>query len=216
MEREFAEEFLYHAAKIRREKQKSRENLKKQKKLRKKIAAVEIGEKGLEPSMEKTGIKKPSTAPLPSELRHVPEPPTKLLLGAPKVPYYKKTALATPLPPGRIQAIESHIAEQIMPKDVKIEPIIDLGKLNDLLVDPTVKTIQCDGSYLPIKIVRNNEVINTNIELNEREINDIINKFAEKSEAEITTPVFKTTLKGIIFSAIISEFASPKFIITKK
>jgi hypothetical protein len=208
-EKDFAEEFFLHvvktkqAKKVRQEEKKIKKLRKREKsRIKKKVKDTEkIEEKKLRPVVSERKITKPEIAPLPVEVPEAPTPPMKILMGPPKVP---KPELSLPKPP------------KFFEQELKLKPIVDLGKLNNLIVDPTIEAIQCDGSFIPVKIIKNGESINTNIELNDREINDIINIFARNLGVEVKGPVFKASIQGLMLSAVVSEFAGTRFIITKK
>lgn len=209
VDKDFAEEFFLHVVKTKQAKKAKREE-KKIKKIRKKeITRIKkkekekekIGEKELMPVhvVSEKEIARPEIAPMPAEVPEAPLPPTKLMMKPPQVPVAR-----LPKPP------------KFFEQELKIKPAVDLGKLNNLIVDPTIEAIQCDGSFIPVKIIRAGETINTNIELNDREITDIINVFSRNLGIEAKGPVFKASIQGLMLSAIISEFAGTRFIITKK
>ena len=125
-------------------------------------------------------------------------------MGPPKVPLPQLPQPRLPQPP------------RFFEQEMKIKPTVNLGKINTFITDPTIEAIQCDGSFMPLKVFKKGEPINTNLELNDREITDIINKFAEQSGQEVEGPVFKASIQGLMLSAVISEFAGTKFMITKK
>tara|TARA_Y100000034_G_scaffold41320_1_gene50836 strand:- start:635 stop:1183 length:549 start_codon:yes stop_codon:yes gene_type:complete len=91
---------------------------------------------------------------------------------------------------------------------------IDLGKLNPLLKDPMVKTIECDGSDEKIK-VRTIGLKITNIILNKEEIGEVIKKFSEATKIPIQEGIFKVAFGRLILTAIISSVVGSKFIIRK-
>ncbi len=211
-EKDFAEEFFLHVVKTKQAK-KAKHEEKRIHKVRKKAVAKakkkekeieKIKEKELKPEMKSTvNLSKPVIAPLPAEIEHVPEPPARLLM--------KPFEIPIPAPKPRLLQ-----PPRFFEQEMKVKPVVDLGKLNNLITDPTVQAIQCDGSFMPVKIIRKGETINTNIELDEREINDIINKFAGQAGQDIKGPVFKASIQGLMISAVISDFVDKRFIITKK
>jgi hypothetical protein len=227
-EKEFAEEFLLSIIKtkqskqakrreksIRKHREKSRRKVKEKEEIQK-VSAQDF-RPSLKPSLK--AIVPPKTLPegIPSpkpgdrDDLEAPEPPLKLVVDVPEIPEPPK-GLSLPEPPKFFEPG----AEQIRSLPGKVMPIIDLGKLNQFATDPNVETIQCDGPFMPVKIVKMGQTIDTKVELDEREINYIINQFAEKSSSKVSTPIFKSSVKGFMISAVISEFAGTKFIITKK
>lgn len=116
----------------------------------------------------------------------------------------------------------SLIPQTRLPPTVKdITPLADerklnLGKLNPLINDPTVITMQCDGSGEKITVKRTNgEHRTTGIILDKEEINEIIKKFSQASKIPLQEGVFKTAIGKLLISAIIHNEISSRFIITK-
>ncbi|MAG79238.1 hypothetical protein CMI40_02580 [Candidatus Pacearchaeota archaeon] len=97
-----------------------------------------------------------------------------------------------------------------VPKDIEV----DLEKLNPLLKDPMVKTIECNGPGKKIN-VRTNILRTTNIILNKEEIDGIIKKFSDATRIPIQEGIFKVVLGRLILTAIISNIIGSKFIIRK-
>ncbi len=211
MEQEFAEEFFLNLVKTKKAKEGRRKHIHKTRRERE-SETEKISSKELRPSIfsraeeeqeeeqeleeiteEETKTRKPLLSPLPSQVPHVPTPPARLLVGEPQVPHVPK-----------------------FPGIRRLSEEIDLGKLNPFIDDREVESIQCEGSFIPIKIVRKGELEDTDVSLDDREINGIINEFAEKTDARISSPVFKASFRNLKFSAVVSQYASSKFIITKK
>jgi len=92
---------------------------------------------------------------------------------------------------------------------------IDLSKLNPLIKDPQVKIIECHGVDQNVIVKGNMGTKKTNIILSKTEIDDVIKKFSEETRIPVQGGVFKVAIGKLIFSAIISEVISSKFIINK-
>lgn len=103
--------------------------------------------------------------------------------------------------------------QHLRPTPTKQE--IDLGKLNPLIQDPAVKTIECEAPDEKIIVTGNMGRKPTNITLTEDEINDVIDKFSEASKIPVNAGVFKVVVGNLILSAIVSEVTNSKFIIRK-
>jgi len=102
--------------------------------------------------------------------------------------------------------------QYIQPSPTDIQ--IDLGKLNPLIDDPRVKTIECYGQGEQIAVLVPNKRT-TNIILNEEEVNQTVINFSKAAKIPIQTGVLKIALGRLILSAIISEVIGTKFIIQK-
>jgi hypothetical protein len=92
---------------------------------------------------------------------------------------------------------------------------IDLGRLNPLVQDPAVSSIECNGTEEPVMVKGNMGAKTTSITLNKDEINNILQKFSEESKIPIHEGVFKIVVGRLILSAIVSEVIGSKFIIRK-
>jgi hypothetical protein len=102
----------------------------------------------------------------------------------------------------------------IMP--VPSAEVIDIGKLNPFVTDPTVRLIECNGAEKIIVVKRiRGETRTTNIKLNEDEIIGVIKEFSERARIPIEKGIFKAAVGKLIISAIISDFVGSKFLITK-
>lgn len=88
------------------------------------------------------------------------------------------------------------------------------GKLDDLLNDPLVRIIECDGPGKPLKVRREDEVIITGLELNEEEIMGIINRFPRLTGAPLNQ-TFKARLGAISITAFISQVIGTTFMLIK-
>ncbi|MDO8623283.1 MAG: hypothetical protein Q7R52_03475 [archaeon] len=121
------------------------------------------------------------------------------------------------LRPGFLKMPESRLPSTV--GDLRPFPLqkeIDLGKLNPLVKDRSVKTIICDeaGKNITIKRV-NNEARVTSIFLSNEEIEDIIKRFADATKMPAEEGVFRAVYGNLIISAIISHLAGIKFTLTK-
>lgn len=97
------------------------------------------------------------------------------------------------------------------PTDIQI----DLDKLNTLIKDPMVKSIECNGADENITVRGTMGVKKTNIILNKQDIDQIIKKFSETAKIPVHEGIFKVAAGRLILSAIISDVISSKFIIKK-
>lgn len=145
-------------------------------------------------------IKRPAQINLPS-----PKPLPKLepLLLAPKktIAKIQNTAIQTePFP------------AQIKPRVGKV----DLGKLNALLHDRGITTIECPGPEKFILIKKTGKINLTKIKLTKEEIEIIIKNFSEKARIPLFGGVFKAVIGDLAISAIFSEITESRFIIYRK
>ncbi len=92
---------------------------------------------------------------------------------------------------------------------------VDLGKLNPLVDDISVSSIECHGPSENIIVAGKMGRKKTNIILSEGEINEIINRFSTTAKIPLQEGVFKVVLGKLIISAVISDIISTRFIIRK-
>ena len=99
-------------------------------------------------------------------------------------------------------------------KPTPTEMQMDLGKLNPLIKDPAVKSIECNGPDEKISVITTTTKI-TSVVLSKEEINEIIQKFSGLSKIPVDEGVFRAAVGKLIISAIISDVIGSKFIIKK-
>ena len=92
---------------------------------------------------------------------------------------------------------------------------IYLEKLDVLIRDPLVKTIECNGSGEKIVVTGLMGRKNTEIVLNSNDIDGIITKFSGASRIPISEGLFKVVFGKLVLSAIVSTLVGSKFIIRK-
>lgn len=91
-----------------------------------------------------------------------------------------------------------------------------LSKIDSLLSDPTIATIECPGPGLPLMISRGGFIQSTPINFTPDEIGAILREISEKTRIPLTAEVFKAALGEFILTAVLSEFTGSRFIIQKK
>ena len=92
---------------------------------------------------------------------------------------------------------------------------LDLGELNALLADNAVNVIESNGPDKAVIVKGGMGTKPTNIILSEQGINQIIQIFSKKSKIPAGEGAVKIALGRYILSAIVSEEAGSRFIITK-
>ncbi len=116
---------------------------------------------------------------------------------------------------------KSFIQEHSLPEKIQsLKPIpmpgeIDLGKINNFIQDPVIRTIECNGPEQNIIISGIHGAKETNISLTKEEIEDIIKKFSKETKIPLQEGLFKVAYGKFIISAIYSESIGSKFIIRK-
>lgn len=91
---------------------------------------------------------------------------------------------------------------------------IDLGKINIFFNDPRINSIECSGPDKFITVITNKQEL-TRISLNEKEIQDIINKFSTLSNTKIIGGLLKARVNNYTITAVVSEIIGSRFMISK-
>lgn len=140
--------------------------------------------------------------------RHLQRDPSKRFnMPVPKLPIPRQTPL---------QKKPESKSKEIHPSPSALITIIALGKINNLLLDPTVQTIECPGPGKQITVYRSGFIQNANVFLTTDEINKIMLEISIKTKIPIIPGVFKAALSNFIITSVISEFVGTRFIIQKK
>lgn len=100
-------------------------------------------------------------------------------------------------------------------KPTPINKNIDLGKLNPLINDSLVKTIECYGPGQNIGVKGGMGDKKTGIMLNKEEIDSVIQRFSKETKIPIQEGIFRVVSGKLILMAVISSVAGVKFTINK-
>jgi hypothetical protein len=100
-------------------------------------------------------------------------------------------------------------------RPVPVHKEIDLGKLNPLINDPSVKMIECFSPEKKIVVSGTMGRKNTPVILTEEEINEVIKRFSEASKIPVNEGIFNVVFGRLHLASIISGITPPKFIIRK-
>ncbi|MDP3986727.1 MAG: hypothetical protein Q8P81_00705 [Nanoarchaeota archaeon] len=113
------------------------------------------------------------------------------------------------------------IPDSVLPETVRhIKPVprperINLGRLNKLLNDPFVKTIECNGPDEKIVVIGVMGRKITLISLSKEEVDDVLLVFSELGKIPLKPGLFKVVFGNLMLSAIVSEIAGSRFSIQK-
>jgi len=129
------------------------------------------------------------------------------------------TPLPTPSPKTELKKIEdtkNQLAylKAILEKEEKTTQVSGIDALENLIKNPTVKQIICEGENQPILIKKNFAIIKTNITLTKKEIDSLLEYFAEQARIPLINGVFKVKIKNLKIIAYKTEKIS-KFMIVK-
>jgi len=90
-----------------------------------------------------------------------------------------------------------------------------LGKIDYLLKDREIQSIECPGPEKNLLVKKYNKINTTQITLNQEEITDILYSFAMQAKIPVVGGILKAAVGNLVVSAVISEFVGSRFIITK-
>jgi len=103
-----------------------------------------------------------------------------------------------------------------MPASVQV-PMeeFDFGKIERIINDPNVDSIECQGPGQNIIIKRRGQVMRSGIILRKEEIDFIIKDFSEKARIPLVEGLLRARINNLQISAVVSEVASSRFMIIK-
>ena len=91
----------------------------------------------------------------------------------------------------------------------------DIGKLNSLLADLRVQSVECIGPDKNILVKKYGTVQTTSISLTKDEIAKIITDFSIQTRIPVLKGVFRAALGNLTMTAIITDYADNRFVINK-
>lgn len=144
--------------------------------------------------------------------RRIPLPASKNL--SMKIPHLQPPRPSAP--PKVEKKEELKKSKEVHPSPPTIITVEALSKLNNLMLDPTVQTIECPGPGKQVTVYRSGFIQNTNIFLTTDEIRKIMSEISEITKIPIIPGVFKAALGNFVITSVVSEFVGTRFIIQKK
>ncbi|MBU0958552.1 MAG: hypothetical protein KKB31_01275 [Nanoarchaeota archaeon] len=181
--------------------------------------------------LEKKQPEKPKTKEVTAEnflsIMHAEEPKRKTIRQLQPPQRYTLPPMQAPTPRLQIQQPRPIIIRSLpipdhpLPQPVRhIQPApssveLDLGKLNTLLSNPSIMSIETNGPDEAVIAKGASGAITTNITLSKEEIDQTLQAFSEASRIPLHEGVAKIAVGKLILSAIISEVIGSKFIIKK-
>ena len=90
-----------------------------------------------------------------------------------------------------------------------------LGKIEALLKNREIQSIECPGPNKNLLVKKYNKINTTRIALDQVEITDILHSFAKEAKIPVVGGILKAAVGDLVISAVISEFVGSRFIINK-
>jgi hypothetical protein len=113
------------------------------------------------------------------------------------------------------ESIEASKLNEIKP-EFSDKPVgFSLGKINELIKDPFVQSIECTGPGKNILVKKYNKINLTKWILSQEEIGNIINSFSEHSKIPLIGGILKAAVGDLIISAVESKHVGSRFIINR-
>lgn len=94
-------------------------------------------------------------------------------------------------------------------------PVGEFGKIDALLKDPTVTTIECSGEDKNVFVIRAGLRQPTKIILSKDDIHQILKKVAEIARVPLIEGVFRAAIRDFIVDAFVSKTIGSRFVIKK-
>ena len=142
---------------------------------------------------------------MPSQIKKQPQ--FKQSLTNQKIPAQEQQK---PVIPPKIKALK-----EITPKAEPRPEGFALGKIEALLKNNTIQSIECPGPNKNLLIKRYDKINTTKITITQEEITDILYNFAKEAKIPIVGGILKAAVGDLVISAVISEFVGSRFIINK-
>lgn len=117
-----------------------------------------------------------------------------------------------PMP--RVQAMPARAYAQYQAPAAQAQ-IPTLEKLRQMILDPTVQSIECPGPDKFITVARYGMIQTTNIKLSKEEINDMLKEISLRVRIPLITGVYKVRYQNLLITAVISEFVGTRFVMQK-
>ncbi len=154
-----------------------------------------------------------------SSLVTKPRPIAQIQQGTQKLAPPRKilTPIQTGTSPQLVQSIKTF--QPVQPFSIQTpEKIIiqALLKLNPLLADVSIQTVECPGPGKPVLVYKYGVIQTTNLILTSDEINKIMAEISEKTRIPLISGIFKAAWDNYIVTAVRSEFVGTRFVIQKK
>jgi len=102
---------------------------------------------------------------------------------------------------------ESISSQQLIPGLVKVNPILQ---------DPSVSSVECPGPDKQLLINRRGVIETSAINLTKEEIQTILDEISYRTRIPLMQGAFKAAFDQYVLSAILSEFVGNRFVISRK
>jgi len=112
--------------------------------------------------------------------------------------------------------VQNPVTIKPMPVTPEKTTIIGLDKLDKILTDASVQTVECPGPNKQILVYKSGVIQTANLTLTSDEIKNIMKDISDKTRIPLMSGVFKAAYGNLIITAVMSEFVGTRFIMQKK
>jgi hypothetical protein len=100
--------------------------------------------------------------------------------------------------------------------EVNPRPVgLSLGKIDLLLKDRAIQSIECNGPNKELLIKKYDQINKTRLSLTKEEIFEVLNKFSKEAKIPILGGIFKAAIGDLVISAVLSDEIGSRFVINK-
>jgi len=150
-------------------------------------------------------------------IKHLRKPPKKqriipLLHMKKSQPIFSKQMFAqqkAQIPP-QIKALK-----EVRPVAQERPQGLALGRLEPLVKDLSVQSIECPGPGKNVLVKKYNKINVTKIIMSKSEIDEIIDNFSKNAMIPVVGGILKAAVGDLVISAVISEYVGSRFILNK-
>lgn len=110
---------------------------------------------------------------------------------------------------------QQEIIESIKPEYQPRPQELNLGKLEPILQDPMIQSIECTGPGKNILVNKFGKINVTKIVLTREDINEIITNFSNLAQIPLIDGILKAAVGNLMMSAVTSEIVGSRFILNR-
>jgi len=101
-------------------------------------------------------------------------------------------------------------------KQLSTSGAINLGKVTQLLIDPSVLSVECPGPNKNLIVNRSGVIQTAPTILTKEEVDALMNEVSDKTRIPIIPGLFKAAFQDLLMTAVISDFVGTRFMIHKR
>jgi hypothetical protein len=111
--------------------------------------------------------------------------------------------------------VQPPVLQKLPPAKPVLPGEIDFGKINALIQDRLVTSIECQGENKNLIVKRAGTIMRTQITLNKDEIMKIIQSFSDEAKIPLIEGMLNARVKDFEIAAVVSENLGPSFILKR-